>query len=163
MKRAIHAPLNVTWSECSEISVFVAGDEGPQGEGDLSANPTEKVLPQVIEATNRVLIANGDFDMVILTNGTLLAIQNMTWNGQLGFKDYPTTPISIDLPDLQEASAFLQSGMEPIGGQGIMGIQHYERGLLWAETFQCGHMEPQYQPRASYRHLQWLLGHTERL
>ena len=69
VKKAMHAPLNVTWSECSENSVFVAGSEGPQAEGDLSANPTEHVLPQVIEATNRVLIANGDFDMIIITNG----------------------------------------------------------------------------------------------
>lgn len=45
--------------------------------------------------------------------------------------------------------------------QGIMGVQHYERGLMWAETKQAGHMEPQYQPRVSYQHVKWLLGRTE--
>jgi carboxypeptidase D len=44
-----------------------------------------------------------------------------------------------------------------------MGIQHYERGLMWAETYQCGHMEPQFQPRSSYRHLQWVLGRIDQL
>ena len=158
VKRALHAPANITWSECSNESVFV-GVGGPEGEGDLSANPIEHVLPQVIEGTNRVLIANGDFDMVILTQGTLLSIQNMTWNGKLGFETEPATPINIELPDLQ---------WDPIlggatGGQGDMGIQHYERGLMWAETYQSGHMQPQYQPRVSYRHLQWLLGRIDKL
>lgn len=41
------------------------------------------------------------------------------------------------------------------------GIQHYERGLMWAETYQSGHMEPQFQPRVSYRHLQWVLGRID--
>jgi carboxypeptidase D len=32
---------------------------------------------------------------------------------------------------------------------------------MWVETFQSGHMEPEYQPRSAYRHLQWLLGYTD--
>ena len=66
VKAAIHAPVNVNWTICSNERVFV-GHGGPQGEGDLSADPIQKVLPQVIEATNRVLIGNGDFDMIIIT------------------------------------------------------------------------------------------------
>ena len=46
------------------------------------------------------------------------------------------------------------------GPQGIMGVQHYERGLMWVETYQSGHMQPEFQPRVSYRHLQWVLGLT---
>ena len=42
-----------------------------------------------------------------------------------------------------------------------MGVQHYERGLMWAETYLSGHMEPQFQPRSSYRHLQWILGRID--
>lgn len=45
----------------------------------------------------------------------------------------------------------------------IVGIQHYERGLMWAETYQSGHMEPEFQPRVAYRHLQWVLNHTQTL
>ncbi|KAJ5888364.1 hypothetical protein N7495_008405 [Penicillium taxi] len=164
VKKALHAPENVTWSECSTESVFVGGDSGPEQEGDTSANPIEKVLPQVIEATNRVLIGNGDFDMVIITNGTLLAIQNMTWNGHLGFQTKPEKPINIQLPDLQYKAVFAENDATSLdGAQGIMGIQHYERGLMWVETYQSGHMEPQYQPRSSYRHLQWLLNRTQEI
>ncbi|KAI9924743.1 hypothetical protein ASPWEDRAFT_111975 [Aspergillus wentii DTO 134E9] len=162
VKRAMHAP-NVTWAICSENPVFVGPEgSGPEGEGDISANPIETVLPQVIEATNRVLIGNGDYDMIIITNGTLMSIQNMTWNGQLGFQSAPETPIEIDLPDLQWAEVLEQNGLEP-STQGIMGISHYERGLMWAETFQSGHMQPQYQPRVAYRHLEWLLGRVDSL
>ncbi|MBE7180467.1 MAG: hypothetical protein INR71_04510 [Terriglobus roseus] len=169
VKRALHAPLNVSWSECSG-PVF-AGEGGLYGLGDYSADPIVKVLPQVIEATNRVLVANGDYDMEVLTEGTLLAIQNMTWNGDFGFQKKPTTPIDIKLPDLQYAAVFQDSGLvdengdgfDGPGGQGIMGIQHYERGLMWAETYQSGHMQPQFQPRSTYRHLQWVLGRIDKL
>jgi carboxypeptidase D len=117
-----------------------ADRSGPYGNGDRSLDPIQSVLPQVIEATNRVLIANGDFDFEILTNGTLLSIQNMTWNGQLGFQTAPSTPIDIQLPDLQYTAVFDDSGLGGFDGpgQGIMGKQHYERGLMWAETYQSG-------------------------
>lgn len=64
----------------------------------------------------------------------------MTWNGLLGFQSAPSTPIDIKLPDLQYTAVFDSSGLPGLDGpgQGIMGIQHYERGLMWAETFQSG-------------------------
>jgi carboxypeptidase D len=165
VKTAMHAPQDVSWQECSAEPVFV-GHGGPQGEGDTAPDPIQHVLPQVIEATNRVLVGNGDFDMIIITNGTLLAIQNMTWNGQLGFSEQPSTPINITITDLMYASVFNDSdngayyaGLD--GPQGIMGIQHFERGLMWVETFQSGHMQPEFQPRAAYRHLEWLLGRID--
>ncbi|KAI9729190.1 MAG: hypothetical protein M1834_007097 [Cirrosporium novae-zelandiae] len=162
VKKAMHAPMDIDWSACSSESVFVGGSSGPEGEGDNSADPIQHVLPQVIEATNRVLVSNGDFDMIILTNGTLLAIQNMTWNGKLGFDEQPATAINIQLIDLQYEDVYDYNGADGIdGAQGIMGIQHYERGLMWAETFQSGHEQPEFQPRVTYRHLQWLLGHVD--
>jgi carboxypeptidase D len=156
VKAAMHAPTTVQWQECGG-PVFVRGDK--------SIDPIRKVLPQVIEATNRVLISNANLDMVIMTQGTMLAIQNMTWGGTLGFTAKPEKPIVITLPDLQYQQTFVDNGY-PLGfedPQGTMGIQHYERGLMWAETFLSGHMQPQFQPRSSYRHLQWLLGHIEEL
>ncbi|KAJ4389634.1 hypothetical protein N0V93_007106 [Gnomoniopsis smithogilvyi] len=163
VKLAIHAPLNVTWGECVGAP-FVGGDSGPEQEGDNSADPIQHVLPQVIEATNRVLIGNGDYDMIIITNGTLLSIQNMTWNGQLGFQTQPSEPINITMPDLAWADVFAENGGAGVDGpQGTMGIQHYERGLMWAETFQSGHMQPQYQPRVAWRHIQWVLGRIDSL
>jgi len=163
VKKALHAP-NVTWAECSSEPVFVGGNSGPEQEGDVSANPIDHVLPQVIEATNRVLIGNGGYDMVIITNGTLMSIQNMTWNGQLGFQKKPETPINIEIPDLQYKWVFEENGASSLDGpQGIMGVQHFERGLMWVETYMSGHMQPQYQPRASYRHLEWLLNRTDHI
>jgi carboxypeptidase D len=44
--------------------------------------------------------------MVIITNRTLLSIQNMTWNGKLGFQERTPTPIVIDLEDLQYQAVF---------------------------------------------------------
>jgi carboxypeptidase D len=163
VKTAMHA-LEVDWMICAGKAVFIAGDAGPESEGDLSADPIQRVLPQVIEATNRVFIGNGDLDMILVTNGTLMSIQNMTWNGKLGFQQQPSTPIEITLPKLQYGSALDDaSGKGVDTAQGVMGIQHFERGLLWAETYLSGHMQPQYQPRVSYGHLEWLLGRVEKI
>jgi len=152
----MHAPLSVSWAECSG-PVFAPRD--------TSLDPIQYVLPRVIDFTSRVLISNADLDFVIITDGTLLSIQNMTWGGQLGFQSAPEKPIVITLPDLQYAQAFAENGYGPgyEDPQGTMGVQHFERGLMWAETFLSGHMQPQFQPRSSYRHLQWLLGHIEEL
>ena len=156
--------MNVSWSECAAHKVFVGGKSGPEGYGDTSPDPIQGVLPRVIQDTNRVLIANGDLDMDILTNATLLAIQNMTWNGKLGFQARPSMPIDISLPDLEYQNLFDTQGFKGLDRhQGIMGVQHYERGLMFAETYLSGHMEPQFQPRSSYRHMQWMLGHIESL
>jgi carboxypeptidase D len=153
----MHAPTQIDWQECSGPVFF--------NNEDSSLDPIQHVLPQVIEATNRVLVANADLDFVIITTGTLLSIQNMTWNGKLGFEKEPSTPTVITLPDLQYQQMYVENGFpfdfeDP---QGTMGVNHYERGLMWAETYLSGHMQPQFQPRSSYRHLQWLLGHIETL
>jgi carboxypeptidase D len=123
VKKALHVSQDITWAECATAPVFVNGN-------DRSLDPIQYVLPKVIEHTNRVLVANGDYDFEIINDGTLLAIQNMTWNGQLGFQERPTEEIIIDLPDLQWAPVFAANGLNGLDGpgQGTMGIQHYERG-----------------------------------
>lgn len=94
----------------------------------------------------------------------MLSIQNMTWNGKMGFQSSPSKPIVISLPDLLYRDVFEASGFGGLDDfQGMMGVQHYERGLMFAETHLSGHMQPQFQPRSSYRHLQWLLGRIETL
>ncbi|CAI7672312.1 unnamed protein product [Penicillium bialowiezense] len=165
VKKALHVPEEINWELCSIESVFVSPEPGPEQSFDESPNPTEHVLPRIIEATNRVLISNGAWDYLIITNGTLVAIQNMTWNGQLGFQNRPTMPIHIDMPDLQYSALFdAEPGYGDFDGpQGIMGVQHYERGLMFAETFQAGHRQSQDQGRVSYRHVEWLLGDDEHL
>lgn len=164
VKAALHAP-NISWAICGENTVFTGGfGNGPESEGDLSADPIQHVLPQVIEATNRVLISNGDLDFIIITNGTLLAIQNMTWHGKLGFQERPSAPIVITTPDLQYQDVFKANGAQGLDGpQGTMGVQHFERGLMWAQTFLSGHEVPEFQPRVALQHLRWLLGRVETL
>jgi carboxypeptidase D len=128
VKAAMHAPAAVDWAECSG-PVF-ADETGQYGNGDTSKDPIQYVLPKVIEHTNRVLIAEGDFDFSVLTDATLISIQNMTWNGKLGFQKKPAEQIVIDLPDLQWGPVFDANGFSGGDGpgQGVMGVQHYERG-----------------------------------
>ena len=51
VKLAIHAPLDVDWTECSNINVF------PQGDGSLPSALT--VLPNVIEKSKRTVVVHG--------------------------------------------------------------------------------------------------------
>lgn len=103
-------------------------------------------------------------DYVIITNGTLMAIQNMTWHGQMGFQSRPTDAFYINQTDIMYNQQFNASGYGGLDGpQGQLGIQHFERGLMWVEVWQAGHMVPQYQPRAAYLQLQWLLGRVDYL
>ena len=71
----------------------------------------------------------------------------------------------VDIPDLEYKAAFDASSYVKgdDGPQGVVGIKHYERGLMWVETFLGSHTQPESQPRAAYRHLQWLLGRIEDL
>lgn len=115
----------MTWTQCSSKWVFKGkfkngfGVAGPEAENDRSPDPIQGVLPQVIDATKRVMVSNANWDGLLLTNGTLLSIQNMTWGGKLGFQNAPSTDFVVP-------------------HQGIMGKSHYERGLLWLEAYQAG-------------------------
>lgn len=147
VKQAIHAPANVDWSVCASASVFKGGD---------NSDPSSyKAIPNVINRTNNVQIAHGTMDMVLLANGTLLAIQNMTWNGQMGFQSMPREPLFVphhDTTDLAGAS-----------GQGVLGTWHEERGLTWVLVDLTGHMVPTWQAAVSFRQLEVLLGRVSSL
>jgi hypothetical protein len=144
VKEALHAP-NTTWAECNG-NAFNSSAAPDTPYGDTSLDSHINVLPRVIDATQRVLIAGGDYDMEIISLGTLLGIQNMTWGGKLGFQTQPgEEEIVLELPDLTYNQVYIDSGFEGYDqpGQGLMGTQHFERGLMWATTRQSGHMQPQ--------------------
>lgn len=61
VKRAIHAPTNVKWTECSEQRVF------PRGDGSLP--PALTVLPNVIEKSERSVIVHGLADFILIAEG----------------------------------------------------------------------------------------------
>ncbi|KAL5512219.1 hypothetical protein ACEPAG_3504 [Sanghuangporus baumii] len=135
VKRAIHAPVDVTWTECSNVNVF------PQG--DASAPPaTNGVLASVIEKSERAVIVHGLADFILIAEGTRIAIQNMTWNGLQGFQ----TPIAND--------SFIVDGM---GGVSL-GNVHSERGLTYYEVALSGHMVPQFSPVAAFQIMEFLMG-----
>jgi carboxypeptidase D len=175
VKAALHVPESTDWNLDQHFNVFVSdnGAGGPEMAGETSLDPIQYTLPRLIEATNRVLISNGDLSMIILTNGTLLAIQNMTWNDAMGFQSSPFDPyppnasnaVIVDTPDLLYEAVFEsshQKGRDQLP-QGTTGAWHYERGLMWVETFAAAHAQPESQPRASLKHLQWVLGRIDSL
>lgn len=133
----------MNWSECSNANVFVGGN-------DKSLPSSIHALPNVIDHTKNVIIGHGALDFVLIANGTLLTIQNMTWGGQLGFQSPPTEPMYVPFHDDLELSS--------VAGSGVMGTVHSERGLTYAGVALSGHMVPEYAPSVAYRHLEFLLG-----
>lgn len=133
VKKALHVPTTTKWAECSP-GVF------PQG--DQSLPPAGTVLSSVLDRNARSVIASGLTDMVMINQGTKLALQNVTWGKMQGFQK----PISTD---------FI------VSGQGSSGRFSIERGLTFVEIEKAGHMVPQYQPRAAFQILQYLLGQTD--
>ncbi|KAJ7165912.1 alpha/beta-hydrolase [Mycena filopes] len=132
VKKAIHAPLNVSWSECSNVNVF------PRGDASLPS--ALSVLPNVIEKSVRTVITHGLADFILIAEGARIVIQNMTWNGLQGFQ----TPIAND--------SFL------VDGVGSLGTAHTERGLTFLEVELSGHMVPQFSPLAAFQSMQFLMG-----
>jgi carboxypeptidase D len=166
VQKAINAPLG-EWSECAENPpVFVDRDDNSPPSG-------VSVLPGVIERSKRTVIGHGvsfpistlkrdinrskqALDMVLISNGTLMMIQNMTWNGAQGFQSKPTDAFYIPYHNEDPSESTL-------AGSGVFGTTHTERGLTWVSVDLSGHMIPQYAPSAAYRHLEFLLGRIDSL
>lgn len=160
VKRAIHADVNTTWAECTSGDVFVNNT-------DTSDPSTWRALPHVIDTTKNVIIGHGTLDMILLPNGTLLSIQNMTWGGKLGFEKPPVEPFFVPFhKDSTPTDIYQETDMltlSSIAGAGIMGTAHTERGLTFVSIDLSGHMVPQYAPSAAFRHLEFLLGRIDSL
>ncbi|KAF2136235.1 uncharacterized protein K452DRAFT_237868 [Aplosporella prunicola CBS 121167] len=146
VKKALHAPPDAEWAMCTEGNVFVGGDSDTSPPSGLTGGP----LARVAEATNNVIVGHGTLDMVLILNGTLLTLQNLTWGGAQGFSTPPSEPFYV--PYHAEAS------MASMAGAGVFGSWVSERGITFVSVDLAGHMIPQYQPGAAYRHLEVLLG-----
>ncbi len=147
VQAAINAPF-IDWEECTSTDVFVNNTDNSPPSG-------VSVLPGVIERSKRTIIGHGALDMVLISNGTLLMIQNMTWNGAQGFASKPSDPFYVPYHDDPSEST--------LAAAGVFGTTHTERGLTWVSVDLSGHMIPQYAPSASYRHLEFLLGRIDSL
>ncbi|KAI6363721.1 hypothetical protein MCOR25_005787 [Pyricularia grisea] len=152
VKRAIHAPENTNWEVCKD-GIFRNGT-------DRSPPSSRAALPNVIDHTQNVIVGHGSLDMVLIANGTLLSIQNMTWGGKLGFQSRPSSPFFV--PRHREDFRSKQ-GLATLAGSGVMGFTHTERGLTYVGVEMSGHMVPQYQPAAAFRHVEVLLGRVANL
>jgi carboxypeptidase D len=67
VKAALHAPANVDWVECTNISVFPHNDS--------SLPPAFTVLPNVIEKSNRSVIVHGLGDFILIAEGARIVLQ----------------------------------------------------------------------------------------
>jgi carboxypeptidase D len=150
VKKVIHAPLDSDWVICSEEPVFVNHTDLSLPSG-LTGGP----LQRVIEKTNNVIVGHGALDMVLILNGSLLTLQNLTWNGAQGFSQPPVQPFYVPYADDAVAGS--------IAGAGIFGGWVTERGLTFCSVDLSGHEVPQYQPSAAYRHVEFLLGRIANL
>jgi carboxypeptidase D len=144
VQKAINAPVQ-EWAECSN------------GVLDTDASPDSSLyaLPRVIEGLERTMIVHGELDWILLGNGSLLTIQNMTWGGEQGFQKKPSEEFYVPYHD--------EVSDGTLSASGIMGTWHTERKFTWVEQRLSGHMVPQYQPSSAYRQLEYLLGRIENL
>ncbi|KAH9859685.1 hypothetical protein IAQ61_011466 [Plenodomus lingam] len=144
VQAAINAPIQ-PWSECADG--VLGTDNSPQS--------SDEVLPRIIDALDRTVICHGELDYRFLFNGTLLAIQNMTWGGKQGFQSPPTKNLFIPYhEDISQTS---------LSAKGVMGKWHTERKLTYIHQSLAGHMVPQYQQSSGFRHLEFLLGRIKDL
>ncbi|OAL73757.1 serine carboxypeptidase [Trichophyton violaceum] len=145
IQEAIHAhPTD--YRLCGESQIF-----GPH-RNDRSVPSSYGPLASVIERTNNTIIAHGDLDFLLFTEGSLASIQNMTWGGLLGFQKEPSDKFYVPYKDGSE-----------VGGAGFVGKTHRERGLTWVTVDLAGHEIPQYAPTAAYRMLEYMLGRVQSL
>lgn len=150
VQQAINAPVGTNWSQCTPTNVF-GGATDNQTVQDGSLGPAQDgVLAHVIESTNNTIIGVGGLDYILPTNGSLLAIQNVTWNGVQGLQNAPTNEFFVPYHPL------ISQGQ--LASAGYVGNWVTERGLTFYTVQLAGHELPEYAPGAGYRVLEKLLG-----
>ncbi|KAJ5578786.1 uncharacterized protein N7459_007750 [Penicillium hispanicum] len=155
VQKALHVPPT-NYAVCG-------GDIFPHGDGSVPS--ALDPLPSVIERTNNVILGHGWLDYLLFLNGSLVTIQNMTWNGAQGFQKPPVEPLFVPYTAILDADA---NGNPPSpytadAGAGLLGTAHTERGLTFSTVYGSGHEIPQYVPGAAYRQLEFLLGRIKNL
>lgn len=153
VKMAINAPLDSNWMQCTDKNVFNYGYVNNYTIGDTSGSPAQSgVLQRVIEYTNNTIVGSGNLDMILPTNGTIMVLQNLTWNGMQGFQSDPQQGDDFYVPYHPEYNG------GRLSGAGYVGKYAEERGLLFYTVQLAGHEVPGYAAGAGYRMLEKLLG-----
>jgi carboxypeptidase D len=125
VRRAINAPTGSPWAECTNNDVFKGGF-------DRSPPSSFEVIPKLLNSLDRSIIVHGQFDFILLAEGSLLAIQNMTWHGTRGFTQKPSSTFMVP--------SHPRGALETMAGAGDLGIYHTERNLTYVEVRLSGHM-----------------------
>lgn len=149
VKTALHAPVDKEWLFCSNDAVFVNGTDTSVVDGPGS----QPVLPGVIERTKNVILGHGSQDFVLISDGTLLSIQNMSWGGQLGFQSRPSAPLYVPYHSNDD--------LDTAAGAGVMGTAHSERGLTYLGVEPAGHFLAMNAPAVAFRSIEVLLGRVD--
>ncbi|KAK1988430.1 serine carboxypeptidase [Colletotrichum cereale] len=149
VKRAINAPVDKEWMFCTETPVFTNRTDKSIKEGPGS----QPVLPNVIDRTHNVILAHGTKDFVVIDDGTLLTIQNLTWGGQMGFQKKPTAPLYVPYHE--------NDNPETLAGAGVLGTVHSERGLTYLAVSTAGHFLAQDAPAVAFRSVEVLVGRRD--
>lgn len=155
VKKAINAPLDITWAECGGGS-SVNGNDESDGVGSI-------ILPRVIDKISNVIIAGGNMDVLLPPNGNLLGIQNMTWSGKLGFQTVPREPLYVPRVDDGTGNGDTYYGALYPAPAGVLGTARHERGLWYVVAAISGHEGPEYATTAAFRHFGKLLGRVDSL
>jgi hypothetical protein len=94
--KALHIPpSSEPWTRCGH-GVFRNRTDGEVVLGDPYSPPpaSTDLLTRMIEYTGNVIIGSGGLDMLIPTVGTLLILQQTTWQGLQGFQQNPDSAVS---------------------------------------------------------------------
>ncbi|CAH7672996.1 Alpha/Beta hydrolase protein [Phakopsora pachyrhizi] len=141
VKKVLHAQSNSNWSSCSNPSELV-----PR-QGFNPASTSTVVLAKVINKLKRTVIVHGSLDFRVISNGTLIALQNMTWGGTQGFQS------PINLP-------FFVPGQGTLGKyvSVFLNLWNTERNLSFVELEGSGESVPESEPKASLMIFKYLIG-----
>jgi carboxypeptidase D len=127
VKKALHVEHARDWKVCTAKDPFGR-------RGDRSMPPTQNdVLRRVVEHSNNTIVASGNLDLLLPTNGTLMALQNMTWNDVQGFQEFPGKEFFVPYHNDRNAGS--------MSGAGIVGLWGEERGLTFVQVQTAGHSE----------------------
>ncbi|KAJ3348836.1 Cell death protease [Allomyces javanicus] len=94
--------------------------------------PSVEVLPDLVDAGLRVLLYNGDADIICNHIGMENTLRDMTWGGKSGFVE-------------KRPRAYVPHGV------GKVGEYWRERGVTYLKVEAAGHMVPYNEPRGSLR------------
>jgi carboxypeptidase D len=123
-------------------------------------------LPSVVERTNNTTISHGLLEFLLFDNGSLITIQNLTWNRfqesqeQNFFVSYHQSLGCI----LEIANAAISNTPQiDTAGGGYQGVMYTKRGLTFVTVALAGHEIPLYVPGAAYHQLEFLQGRIDSL